>query len=67
MIWCTEPDTEVHISSQLFNFHTQISSLQYSLVFLEAMGPRAVLAVGGVSQCPSKAIGYVVLVMSNLN
>lgn len=58
MIWCGECDMELSIntSSQLslFNLCTQISSLQYALVFLEAMGPGAVLAVGGMPQCPSK-------------
>ena len=60
MIWCTESNMELSIntSSQLslFNLHTQISSLQYALVFLDVMGPGAVLAVGGVPQCPSKLL-----------
>ena len=57
MIWCAEEDS-VCITPQLSTFspHTQISSLNYALVFLEAMGPGAVLAVGGVAQCPSKLI-----------
>ena len=54
MIWCAEPDMECSINTSLqpslFNLHTQTSSLQYALVFL---GPGAVLAVGGVPQCPT--------------
>lgn len=60
MIWCAERDMELNINIGLkvsmFSLHTQISSLQYALVFLEAMGPGAVLAVGGVPQCPSKSL-----------
>ena len=60
MIWCAECDMELNINIGLkvsmFSLHTQISSLQYALVFLEAMGPGAVLAVGGVPQCPSKSL-----------
>jgi len=56
MIWCAEPDLECSINTSLqlslFNLHTQTSSLQYALVFLEVMGPGAVLAIGGVPQCP---------------
>ena len=60
MIWCAEHDMELNINIGLkvsmFSLHTQIYSLQYALVFLEAMGPGAVLAVGGVPQCPSKSL-----------
>ena len=62
MIWCAERDIKlsIKIASKLsmFSLHTQISSLQYALVFLEAMGPGAVLAVGGMPQCPSKFETY---------
>ena len=67
MIWCAESNMELSTdtSSQLsvFNLHTQISSLQYALVFLETMGPGAVLAVGGVPQCPSKLLIVCILII----
>lgn len=60
MIWCAHTDMELSIDTSLqlslFSLHTQISSLQYALVFLEVMGPGAVLAIGGVPQCPSKLL-----------
>ena len=55
MIWCAQPDVDLDKLS-LFNLHTQISCLRYALIFLEAMGPGDLLAVGGVPQCPSKLI-----------
>ena len=56
MIWCAESNMDSNSQLSLFDLRTQISSLQYALVFLETMGPGAILAVGGVPQCPSKLL-----------
>ena len=56
MIWCAESNMDASSQLSSFNLCTQISSLQYTLVFLDTMGPGAVLAVGGVPQCPSKLL-----------
>ena len=39
-----------------FSPHSQLSSLQFARTFLQAMGPDGVLAIGGMSQCPSKYV-----------